>query len=109
MDVVSLQIIQDIITFFCAILESIVTTPTRALQDMANHDFAPSTNFTYEDPGVFRLRAMRDMADGEEVKTLFGSVRFGSVPRCFSGECNRHPHFPRIFGQAEQRKRSNHW
>lgn len=35
---------------------------------MANHDFAPSTNFTYEEPGIFRLRAMRDMQAGEEVK-----------------------------------------
>lgn len=35
---------------------------------MANHDFAPSANFTYEDPGVFRMRAMRDMTNGEEVK-----------------------------------------
>lgn len=35
---------------------------------MANHDFAPSTNFTYEEPGVFRLRALRDVAAGEEVK-----------------------------------------
>lgn len=37
------------------------------LQDMANHDFAPTTNFTYEDPGVFRLRALQDLAAGEEV------------------------------------------
>ena len=36
-------------------------------KDMANHGFSPSTNFTYEDPGVYRLRAMRDMRAGEEV------------------------------------------
>lgn len=34
---------------------------------MANHGFSPSTNFTYEEPGVYRLRAMRDMRAGEEV------------------------------------------
>lgn len=36
---------------------------------MANHGFAPNSNFTFEDPGVFRLRAMRDVREGEEVRS----------------------------------------
>ncbi|CAN0415310.1 unnamed protein product [Ascophyllum nodosum] len=40
--------------------------------DMANHGFAPSTNFTFEDPGAFRLRAMRDIRAGEEVTISYG-------------------------------------
>lgn len=46
---------------------------------MANHDFAPSTNFTYEDPGVFRLRAMRDLQAGEEVGFKFTAFVVGTV------------------------------
>lgn len=34
---------------------------------MANHDFSPTANFTFEEPGVFRLRALRDLEAGEEV------------------------------------------
>lgn len=37
---------------------------------MANHGFSPSTNFTYEEPGVYRLRAMKDMRAGEEVRLV---------------------------------------
>lgn len=37
---------------------------------MANHGFSPSTNFTYEEPGVYRLRAMKDMRAGEEVRVV---------------------------------------
>ena len=37
---------------------------------MANHGFSPNTNFTYEEPGVYRLRAMRDMRAGEEVGSV---------------------------------------
>lgn len=40
---------------------------------MANHDFSPTANFTFEEPGVFRLRALRDLEAGEEVS--------GSQPR----------------------------
>ncbi|CAN0295750.1 unnamed protein product, partial [Discosporangium mesarthrocarpum] len=35
--------------------------------DMANHEFNPSANFTFEAPGVFRMRALRDISSGEEV------------------------------------------
>lgn len=49
------------------VLRLMSTIWSAAAKDMANHGFAPSTNFTYEEPGVFRLRAMRDMHAGEEV------------------------------------------